>query len=120
MVPVPPRQRLDAPRDRVVKKKKGKRFVRVVVRSVSHHQLGIAIDVRPGTGSEDEFICLQEFAQLNPQLGVRFLLGKHDYPHMEPGGVPPTALKVAALATPRTSITPCTKMRVMLTDIPVD
>ena len=54
-----------------------------VVRSVSHHQLGIALDVRAGTGSEDEFICMQEFAQLNPQLGVRFPLGKHDYPHME-------------------------------------
>jgi hypothetical protein len=109
-----------AGRPRTVKKKKGKRFVNVVVQSVSHHQLGIAIDVRPGTGSEAEFICMQEFAQLNPRLGVRFPFGKHDYPHMEPGGSPPPALKVATLAPARSSFNPCTKMRIMLTDVPVD
>src|SRR5258706_384036 len=91
---------------------------RVVVRSVSHHQLGIALDVRAGTGSEDEFICLQEFAQLNPQLGVRFPFGKQDYPHMEPGSRQAT-VKVAALVSPRRSVTPCSKMRIMLTDAPV-
>jgi hypothetical protein len=106
-----------AGRPRVVKKKKGKS---VVVRSVSHHQLGIALDVRAGTGSEDEFVCLQEFAQLNPQLGVRFPFGKHDYPHMEPGVSRPAAVKIAALASARTSVTPCNKMRIMLTDVPVD
>jgi hypothetical protein len=106
-----------AGRPHVVKKKKGKS---VVVRSVSHHQLGIALDVRAGTGSEDEFICLQEFAQLNPQLGVRFPFGKQDYPHMEPGGSRPATVKVAALAAARTSVTPCNKMRIMLTDAPVD
>ena len=109
-----------AGRPRVVKKKKGKRVVKIVVRSVSHHQQGIALDVRAGTGSEDEFICLQEFAQLNPQLGVRFPLGKHDYPHIEPRGSPPASVKVAALVSPRSSITPCNKMRIMLTDAPAD
>jgi hypothetical protein len=106
-----------AGRPRIIKKKKGKN---VVVRSVSHHQLGIALDVRAGTGSEDEFICLQEFAQLNPQLGVRFPFGKRDYPHMEPGVSRSSSVKVAALATTRTSVTPCNKMRIMLTDAPVD
>lgn len=105
-----------AGRPRLVKRKKGKS---VVVRSMSHHQLGIALDVRPGTGSEDEFICLQEFAQLNPQFGVRFPFGKRDYPHMEPG-LRPGAIKLAALAPPRTSVTPCSKMKIMLTDAPVD
>ena len=108
-----------AGRPRLVKKKKGRRTVSFVVRSVSHHQLGIALDVRAGTGSEDEFICMQEFAQLNPQLGVRFPLGKHDYPHMEPGSG--TAIvKVAGLVSPRATITPCNKMKIMLTDAPVD
>lgn len=109
-----------AGRPRVVRKKKGKRFVSFVVRSVSHHQLGIALDVRAGTGSEDEFICLQEFARLNPQLGVRFPLGKRDYPHMEPGGSSPTAVKVAGLASPQGLVTPCKTMGIMLTDAPVD
>jgi hypothetical protein len=108
-----------AGRPRVVNKKKGKRTVSFVVRSVSNHQLGIALDVRAGTGSEDEFICMQEFAQLNPQLGVRFPLGKHDYPHMEPGSGAAT-VKVAALVSPRPSAMPCTKMRIMLTDTPAD
>jgi hypothetical protein len=108
-----------AGRAHVVKKRRGKRMVSVVVRSVSHHQLGIALDVRAGAGSEDEFICLQEFAQLNPQLGVRFPLGKHDYPHMEPASGPAT-VKVAALVSPGPSVMPCTKMRIMLTDTPAD
>ena len=108
-----------AGRPRLVKKKKGKRTVSFVVRSVSHHQLGIALDVRAGTGSEDEFTCMQEFAQLNPQLGVRFPLGKHDYPHMEPGSGAVT-VKVAALVSPLPSVMPCTKMRIMLTDTPAD
>jgi hypothetical protein len=106
-----------AGRPRLVKKKKGKS---IVVRSVSHHQLGIALDVRAGTGSEDEFICLQQFAQLNPQLGVRFPLGKLDYPHMEPGATRPATVKLAALTSARASLRPCNKMRIMLTDAPVD
>jgi hypothetical protein len=110
---------LCAGRPRLVRKKKGKRTVSFVVRSDSHHQLGIALDVRAGTGSEDEFICMQEFAQLNPQLGVRFPLGKHDYPHMEPGSGAAT-VKVAALVSSRPSVMPCTKMRIMLTDTPAD
>lgn len=108
-----------AGRPRVVKKKKDKRTVSFIVRSVSRHQLGVALDVRAGTGSEDEFTCLQEFAQLNPQFGVRFPLGKYDYPHMEPGATP-GATKFAALRTPTLSVVPCTKMKIMLTDMPVD
>jgi len=108
-----------AGRPRVVKKKKGKRTVSFIVRSVSRHQLGIALDVRAGTGSEDEFICLQEFAQLNPQFGVRFPLGKYDYPHMEPG-LTPGATKLAVLNTPDASVVPCARMKIMLTDTPVD
>ena len=108
-----------AGRPRLVRKKKGKRTITLVVRSTSRHQLGIALDVRPGTGSEDEFICLQEFAQFNPQFGVRFPLGKHDYPHMEPA-VRAFETKLAALAPPPASITPCNRMKIMLTDEPVD
>jgi hypothetical protein len=110
-----------AGRPRLVKKKVGKRTRRVVVRSISRHQLGIALDVRPGTGSEDEFICLQEFARLNPQFGVRFPLGKSDYPHMEPGARP-SLTKLAAVGSPAApaAVTPCTRMTIMLTDEPVD
>jgi len=105
-----------AGRPRILRKKKHRP---TVVRSVSHHQLGIALDVRAGTGSEEEFICLHEFAELNPQFGVRFPLGKHDYPHMEPG----TArgpLKMASLASADSIVTPCKKMKIMLTDAPAD
>src|SRR5262249_1568859 len=56
---------------------------RVVVRGISRHQLGIALDVRPGTGRVNEFVCLHKFAQLNPPFGVYFPLGSRDYPHME-------------------------------------
>jgi hypothetical protein len=109
-----------AGRPRVIKKKKGRRTVRIVVRSVSHHQQGIALDVRAGTGTEEEFICLQEFAQLNPQFGVRFPFGRSDYPHMEPGGSRPAMVKLAAIASARPPVTPCNKMKIMLTDEPVD
>ena len=59
---------------------KGKDGRRVVVRGISRHQLGIALDVRPGTGRVNEFVCLHKF---NPQFGVYFPLGSRDYPHME-------------------------------------
>jgi D-alanyl-D-alanine carboxypeptidase len=90
----------------------------IVVRSVSHHQLGIALDVRAGTGSEEEFICMHEFAELNPQFGVQFPFGKRDYPHMEPGTSRP--LKMASLASADPVVTPCRRMKIMLTDEPVD
>jgi hypothetical protein len=105
-----------AGRPRIVRKKKKK----IVVRSVSHHQLGIALDVRPGTGSEDEFICLQEFAQLNPQFGVRFPMGRRDYPHMEPAVPGSGTIRLAALGSAPISATPCTKMKIMLTHDHVD
>ena len=62
---------------------KGKHGRRVVVRGISRHQLGIALDVRPRTGMVNEFVCLHKFAQLNPQVGVYFPLGSRDYLHME-------------------------------------
>jgi LAS superfamily LD-carboxypeptidase LdcB len=69
-----------AGRPHVVKTRRGRR---IVVRGISRHQLGLALDVRPGTGSTEEYHCLQKFASLNPQFGVYFPLGSRDYPHME-------------------------------------
>jgi hypothetical protein len=69
-----------AGRPHTVKTKGGRR---TVVRGISRHQLGIALDVRPGIGSEEEYRCLHMFASLNPQFGVYFPLGSRDYPHME-------------------------------------
>ena len=69
-----------AGRPRVVVTKSGRR---VAVRGTSRHQLGIALDVRPGSGSQSDFACLHEFARLNPHFGVHFPLGSRDYPHME-------------------------------------
>jgi len=69
-----------AGRPHVVKAKGGRR---VVVRGISRHQLGLALDVRPGMGSVEEYGCLHKFALLNPQFGVYFPLGSRDYPHME-------------------------------------
>ena len=105
-----------AGRPHVVKRKK---HPPIVIRSVSRHQLGIAIDVRAGTGSEDEFICLHEFADLNPQFGVRFPFGKRDYPHMEPGTARGPS-KMASLASADQPVTPCRRMKIMLTDEPAD
>jgi hypothetical protein len=65
----------------VVKRRNG---ARTVVRGISRHQLGVALDVRPGNGSAQEFANLHNFARLNPQFGVHFPLGRRDYPHMEP------------------------------------
>jgi hypothetical protein len=106
-----------AGRPRVVKKEKGRRMV---VRSTSRHQLGIALDVRPGTGSGDEFICLHEFAEFNPQFGVAFPLGKRDRPHMEPRRALVTPVKVATLGAAPTTVAPCTRMKIMLTHDHVD
>jgi D-alanyl-D-alanine carboxypeptidase len=69
-----------AGRPHTVKTKGGRR---IVVRGISRHQLGIALDVRPGMGSEEEYRCLHKFASLNPQFGIYFPLGSRDYPHME-------------------------------------
>lgn len=86
---------------------------------LSRHQLGIAMDVRPGTGSEAEFQCLHEFARANPQFGVYFPLGRMDYPHMELLGSRGPAIRLASIGPPQaqgsTKITPCQKMRLMLT-----
>ena len=70
-----------AGKPRVVKRKDG---TRIVVRGISRHQLGLALDIRPGNGSVQEFVKLHDFARLNPQFGVHFPLDQRDYPHMEP------------------------------------
>ena len=83
---------------------------------MSHHQNGIALDVRAGTGSGEEFKCLHEFAALNPQFGVRFPFGKRDRPHMEPVVSKNAAIRLASLGF----IVPCAGMRTMLTHDHVD
>ena len=110
-----------AGKPRVVKVKKGRRFISQVVKGgPSRHQSGIALDVRAGTGSEDEFVCMHEFAQLNPQFGVRFPLGKSDNPHMEPSASRSGKVQVAALRTAPATVTPCSKMKIMLVHDHVD
>ena len=107
-----------AGRPRVIKtKKKGPR---IVVRSTSRHELGIALDVRPGTGSEAEFVCLHEFAEFNQHFGVDFPLGKRDRPHMEPRPARVTPVKIAALGAAASTVVPCSRMMVMLTHDHVD
>jgi len=97
-----------AGRPRIVKTKKGRRIVK---RSTSRHQDGIALDARAGTGTDDEFVCLHEFAQFNPQFGVRFPLGKHDRPHMEPAASNHRPLRIAAIGVVRRHVTPCAKLK---------
>jgi hypothetical protein len=87
---------------------------------LSRHQMGIAMDVRAGTGTEAEFMCMQEFARLNPQFGVSFPIARMDWPHMELMGSRGPAVKLASIAPPgpavaTSKITPCKGMRVMLT-----
>ena len=107
-----------AGKPRVTKNKKGKRIIRRG--GASRHQLGIALDVRAGTGTDKEFACLHQFAELNPQFGVRFPLGKRDRPHMEPAPVPAARIKTAALGSPGAPIAPCTGMRTMLSERDAD
>jgi hypothetical protein len=106
-----------AGRPRVVKTRKGRR---VVKRSTSRHQNGIALDVRAGTGSSEEFACMHEFAQFNPQFGVRFPMGRRDRPHMEPARKEPGPVRLAGLGTVQQQVAPCATMRMMLTDAPLD
>ena len=107
-----------AGRPRIVRGKRGRRIVKPG--GTSHHQDGIALDVRAGTGSEEEFACLHEFAQFNPQFGVRFPLGTHDRPHMEPATAGRKGVRFALLGVPNTRLTPCAKMKTMLTEEPAD
>jgi hypothetical protein len=101
-----------AGKPRIVRIKKGRTAVRRG--GTSRHQLGIALDVRAGTGSDEEFACLHEFAQLNPQFGVRFPLGKRDRPHLEPAPGRVANVKLAALGSMSRPATPCTTMTTML------
>ena len=85
-----------------------------------HHQDGIALDVRAGTGSDEEFACLHEFAQLNPHFGVHFPMRQRDRPHMEPATRPSAIFRLASLGPLLRKVIPCAKMRIMLTDQPLD
>jgi hypothetical protein len=105
-----------AGRPRTVKTKKGRRIVK---RGHSRHQDGIALDVRAGTGTEWEFACLQEFARFNPQFGVRFPMGERDWPHMELAKGE-NNVGLAALGAVTRHVTPCTSLKMMLTDEPLD
>jgi D-alanyl-D-alanine carboxypeptidase len=106
-----------AGRPRLRKTKKGRR---VVKRGTSRHQQGIALDVRAGIGTKDEYACMHEFAQFNPQFGVRFPMGMRDRPHMEPAPKNNRKLRLVMLGPLRQQLTPCAKMKIMLTHAPVD
>jgi hypothetical protein len=106
-----------AGRPRIVKGKKGRRYVK---RTISRHQSGDALDVRAGTGSDEEFACLHEFAQLNPHFGVHVPMGQRDRPHMEPMKRRPITFRLASLGYFQPRIAPCTKMRMMPTDQSLD
>ena len=106
-----------AGRPRIVATKKRRRIVK---RGTSRHQDGIALDVRAGTGTDEEFACLHEFAQFNPQFGVRFPLGKRDRPHMEPAQSNHTPLRLAAIGSVTRQVTPCAKLKIMLVGAPAD
>jgi hypothetical protein len=106
-----------AGRPRMVKTQKHRRIVR---RSTSRHQKGIALDVRAGTGTDDEFVCLNEFARLNPEFGVHFPLGQRDRPHMELATPRGGLLRVAALGVVRHQVIPCARLKTMLVNTPID
>jgi hypothetical protein len=100
-----------AGRPRIIRAKKRRRIVK---RSTSRHQLGIALDVRAGTGTDDEFACLHEFAQFNPQFGVHFPLGKRDRPHMEPTASSRISVRIAGIGAMGRQVAPCARLKVML------
>jgi hypothetical protein len=106
-----------AGRPRIVATKKRRRIVK---RGTSRHQDGIALDVRAGIGTDEEFACLHEFAQFNPQFGVRFPLGKRDRPHMELAQSNHTPFRLAAIGSVTRQVTPCAKLKIMLVDAPAD
>jgi hypothetical protein len=105
-----------AGRPRIIKMKKR----RIVVRGTSRHQTGLALDVRAGTGTVDEFTCMHEFAQTNPQFNVHFPLGMRDKPHLEPAKRGEPRVRVAALGSMMPVVTPCVRMKVMLVDAALD
>lgn len=105
-----------AGRPRLIKKKKK----RIVIRGTSRHQTGVALDVRAGIGTADEFICMHEFAQSNPQFNVHFPLGKRDKPHMELAKSGDPKVRFAGLGTMTSVLTPCIRMKVMLVDDVLD
>ena len=107
-----------AGKPRVTRNKNGKRIVKRG--GASRHQLGIALDVRPGMGTSEEFACLHEFAGFNPRFAVRFPLGKRDRPHMEPAPPQAANVKMAALGSLAEPFAPCASMRIMLTDRDLD
>ena len=84
----------------------------------SRHHSGRALDARAGTGTAEEYRCMQEFAKLNPVFGIHFPLGMNDPPHMEPRGKwgLRAYLRLRASSMLRLSkIVPCTIMERMHT-----
>ena len=55
---------------------------------------------------------MHEFAQLNPQFGVHFPMGKRDKPHMEPRATTEKKVQVVVLGAVRRQVSPCTTMRI--------
>jgi hypothetical protein len=74
-----------------VKKHKGKGperetyFVMVETGGRSRHASGVAVDMRPGTGTHKEYQCFNEFLRRNPQFGLHLpLFHRWDRAHVEP------------------------------------
>lgn len=95
----------------------------------SRHEYGVAIDVRPGTGTHKEYQCLNEFLKRNPQFGLHLpLFDKWDRAHVEPVELPRAArkskkgrkrngMRVASLALPQPApVSPCGVMDYMNTE----
>lgn len=93
---------------------------RIVIRGTSRHQTGLALDVRAGTGTAEEFMCMHEFAEANPQFNVHFPLGMRDKPHMEPFKGGDQRVRIAGPAPITPGVTPCVRMKVMLVNATLD
>lgn len=109
-----------AGRLRSKKVKKGKKTVVVKFRGSSRHASGLALDVRAGVGTDEEFKCMHEFAASNPQFGVHFPLGMRDRPHMEPMRTKTKLARYASLAMPSPGPKLCSSMPAYArwTDVP--
>ena len=99
-----------AGRLRSKKVKKGKKTIIVKFRGSSRHASGLALDVRAGTGTDEEFKCMHEFAASNPQFGVHFPLGMRDRTHMEPSTTKFKRVRYASLAMPSLATKLCSSM----------
>lgn len=90
--------------------RKGKKTIVVQFRGSSRHASGLALDVRAGVGTDEEYKCMHEFAANNPQFGVHFPLGMRDRPHMEPVRTKSKLVRYASIAMPSLSPKLCLSM----------